>query len=179
MEKLMKTRLKNSALDFTRDMFVFSCYTGLSYIDLYNLTSNQIVKEDDDFLWLNVSRQKTDSDCKIPLMDVPLKLIEKYRGKCSGDRVFPMKSCGYMNRQLKKIANRCGIKRDLTFHMSRHTFATETCLSQGVPLETLKRMMGHRRLGTTQRYAKVTVNKIDEEMKILSEKILGEYVLAS
>ena len=178
LNKLIETTLKNSALEVTRDMFVFSCFTGLSFIDLYNLTNQQIVKTDDGLLWLNIARQKTGSTSKIPLLDGALELIEKYKGTASGDKVFPVKSCRLMNRQLKIIAQQCGIERRLTFHMSRHTFATETCLSQGVPIETVSRMMGHRKLSTTQIYAKVTHNKVNEEMEALSEIINGEYALA-
>jgi len=166
-------------LDITRDMFVFSCFTGLAYIDLYHLTNDKIVKADDGTLWLNILRQKTDNVSKIPLLEVPLKLIEKYRGTGAGDRVFPVKSCGLLDGQLKKIAELCGIKRRLTFHMSRHTFATETCLSQGVPIESVSRMMGHKKLSTTQIYAKVTHNKVNEDMTILSDKIRDKYILAS
>ena len=126
-----------------------------------------------------ISRHKTDNASKIPLLKIPLQLIEKYRGTASDDKVFPMKSCGLMNGQLKKIAKLCGIDRRLTFHMSRHTFATETCLSQGIPIESVSRMMGHKKLSTTQIYAKVTQNKVNEDMKILSENICGKYFLAS
>jgi site-specific recombinase XerD len=179
MKKLMKTHLKSSALNVTRDMFVFSCFTGLSYIDLYNLTVNQIEKDDDGFLWINTSRQKTDNPSKILLLDDALQLIEKYRGTASGDRVFPMKNSSHMNRQLKTIAALCGIQRRLTFHMSRHTFATETCLSQGISLETTGRMMGHNDLNSTEHYAKVTPGKVHKEMQALSKIINGMYVLAS
>jgi len=179
LNKLIETPVKNSALDITRDMFLFSCYTGLSYIDLYNLTNKQIVKADDDSLWLNIIRQKTGSVSKIPLLDSALQLIEKYRGTGVEDKVFPMKACHHMNKQLKKIAEQCGIDRRLTFHMARHTFATETCLSQGVPIETVSKMMGHNRLSTTQIYAKVTHDKVNEEMEKLSEILKDEYVLAS
>ena len=179
LEKLMNTPLKSSALKITRDLFVFSSFTGLSYIDLFNLTNSQIVSGFDGSLWLNISRHKNDSVSKIPLLEVALHLIEKYRYTGSYDKVFPMKSGRVINRQLKKIAKLCGIERRLTFHMSRHTFATETCLSQGVPIETVSRMMGHKKLSTTQIYAKVTQNKINEEMQALSEVLKDQYVLAS
>jgi site-specific recombinase XerD len=179
MEKLMKTYLKSPALEVTRDMFIFSCFTGLAYIDLFNLTNDKIVKTDDGTSWLSISRQKTDNESKIPLLDIALQMIEKYKGKGSGDKVFPMRGCGLMNGHLKKIAQLCGIDRRLTFHMSRHTFATETCLSQGVPIETVSRMMGHIKLSTTQLYAKVTPNKVNEEMILLDSKINRKYVLAS
>jgi site-specific recombinase XerD len=179
LEKLISTPIKNPALDATRDMFVFSCFTGLSYIDLYNLTDEHIVKAEDGSLWLNVSRHKTETISKIPLLDVALQIIKKNIETGSGNRLFPMKCNSHMNKQLKAIATLCGIERRLTFHMARHTFATETCISHGVPIETVSRMMGHTNLATTQIYAKVTHNKVDEEMKSLSEKIKNKYVLAS
>jgi site-specific recombinase XerD len=178
VEKLMKTPLKSHALNVTRDMSVFSCFTGLSHIDLFNLTEGQMIKSDDGTLWLNINRQKTGSASRIPLLDIPLQLIEKYRGTGCGGKVFPMKGGSHMNAQLKRIAELCGIERKLTFHMSRHTFATETCLSQGVPVETVSRMMGHRKLSTTQIYAKVTHGRVNEDMQALSEKLNGMYVLA-
>jgi len=177
LEKLMNTPLENKALSLTRDMFVFSCYTGLSHIDLYNLTEQQIIKSADGTLWLNVSRQKNENISKIPLLDVALQLIEKYRGTGTEGRVFQMKNCSLANVHLKKIAKLCGIERRLTFHMSRHTFATEICLSQGVPIETVSMMLGHRKLDTTQIYSKVTVNIVSEEMKTLSDKLKGKYIL--
>jgi site-specific recombinase XerD len=179
LERLMKIQPGKPNLAFTRDMFVFSCFTGLAYVDLYNLTCEQVVTADDGSLWLNITRQKTGSVSKIPLLKVPLQIIEKYKGTAAGNRVFPVKSLCSMNGLLKKISALCGIERVLTFHMARHTFATETCLSQGVPIETVSRMMGHHKLSTTQIYAKVTHNKVDEDMKALSERIRGKYVLAS
>jgi site-specific recombinase XerD len=176
LEKLMNMPMITPAVNFTRDMFVFSCFTGLAFIDLFHLTNRQIVKDDDDTVWLNVTRQKTGSISRIPLLDVPLQLIEKYRGTGSGDRVFPMKTATIMNLQLKKIAKHCGIERRLTFHMSRHTFATETCISQGVPIETVSKMMGHRDLSTTQIYADVIPSKVEEDMNALSDIIDEKYV---
>jgi integrase len=179
LKKLMKTSLKSKALEFTRDMFVFSCFTGLSYIDLYNLTNSQIEKDDDGFLWVKTSRQKTDNEFNVLLLDDALRLIEQYRGTASGDKVFPMKSNPHINKQLKTIAKLCGIKRRLTFHMSRHTFATVICLSQGVSIETAGKQMGHSDLKSTERYAIVTPDKLKVEMKALSKKLKGVYMLAS
>jgi hypothetical protein len=103
LEKLMKTPMNSSALEFTRDMFVFSCFTGLAYIDLFNLTNHQIIKANDGSLWLNISRQKTGGISKIPLLDIPLKIKDKYSGISSSDKVFPKKRGQLMNRQLKTI----------------------------------------------------------------------------
>jgi len=179
LEKLIKTHLKSKSLDITRDMFLFSCYTGLSYIDLYKLSNRQIEKENDGFLWINTSRQKTDNESKILLLDEALRLIEKYRGTGSGDKVFPMKSCGHINGQLKTIATLCNIEKRLTFHMARHTFATEICLSQGISIESIGRMMGHKDPNSTEIYAKITSGKMSEDMQMLSEKLKDMYAFAS
>jgi site-specific recombinase XerD len=176
LEKIIHTCLISPAQEVTRDLFIFCCFTGLAYVDLYNLTNEHIVKMDDDAQWLNINRQKTGSGSKIPLLEVPLQIIEKYSGTTSGDKIFPMKSAPLMNLQLKKVAQHCGIGRLLTFHMARHTFATEICLSQGVPIETVSRMMGHNKLSTTQIYAKITHNKVEEDMNALSEKIDDKYI---
>jgi len=179
LEKLKKTPLKSAALDVTRDMFLFSCYTGLSYIDLYNLTYRQIEKDDEGFMWLKISRQKTESEANVFLLDEALRLIEKYRNTASGDRVFPMKSWGVMNSQLKTIAALCKIERRLTFHMARHTFATVTCLSHGISIESVSSMMGHKHLDTTEIYAKTTNDKMNDDMQALSKTLKGMYMLAS
>jgi len=179
LKKLKKTHLKSSALNFTRDMFLFSCFTGLSYIDLYNLTYQQIAKDDEGYYWVNISRQKTDTESKILLLDDALQLIEKYRGSGSGGKVFPMKCCSLMNSQLKTIAALCKIERRLTFHMARHTFATVTCLSQGISIESVSRMLGHNDLRTTEMYAKTSPNKMSEDMQALSETLQGMYYLVA
>jgi site-specific recombinase XerD len=177
--KMKKAKFKNPSHDFIRDMFVFSCYTGLSFSDLYQLTYEQLVTTDDGATWLMVNRQKTKTPSNVPLMDVPTKIIEKYKGLASNNRVFPMLSNSTTNQYLKIIARQCGINRHLNFHMSRHTFATETTLSQGVPIETVSRMMGHKSLSTTQIYAKVTQNKVDKDTKPLEKRINGKYSLIS
>ena len=180
MEKIMNTLLNDSTLEVTRDMFVFSCFTGLAYIDLYHLAKEQITKDSDGLLWLNIIRKKTGSVSKVPLLEIPMQLIEKYRGKTeNSDRVFPMKSCSATNVELKKIAELCGIDRRLTFHMARHTFATVTCLSQGVPFVTVNRMLGHKKFETTEIYAEATPKKINEDMKMLGERLRDMYFLAS
>ena len=179
LNKLMTKTLEKPSLRVTRDMFVFSCYTGLAYIDMYNLTNQQIVKNEDGSLWLNITRQKTGSDAIIPILDEALNIVEKYKGTALGDKVFPMKSKCLISTHLKEIARICNVERNLTFHMARHTFATEICLTQGVPIETVSRMLGHKDLIVTQVYAIVTHSKIEEDMIALSKKINGKYTLVS
>ena len=176
---IMKKPLNNAALEVTRDIFVFSCFTGLAYADLCNLTGKHIVSDETGLLWLNINRQKTGNASRIPLLEVPLQLIEKYGGIIGGnDRIFPMKSSVSMNGQIKTVAKLCGINRRLTFHMARHTFATETCLSHGVSIGTVGQMMGHKRQKSTEIYAKPTLKIVDENMASLSKKIAGKYKLA-
>ena len=116
----------------TRDMFLFSVFTGLVYRDICNLTPDHIVKADDGVLWIRISRQKTGTPCDIPLLELPKQIIEKYRGIAKDGKLLPMLSCGRLNKNLKIIAKLCNIKRRLIYHCGRHTYATETCLSQWV-----------------------------------------------
>jgi integrase len=179
LSKLMTRTFNRPILNFVRDMFVFSCYTGLSFSDMYHLTNNRIVKTDDGTSWLIINRQKTNTPSNVPLLDIPMRIIETYRGLATDNRVFPMITCSNTNSYLKEIACECGIKRRLTFHMARHTFATEICISQGVPLETTSRMMGHCKLATTQIYAAVTHNKVKNDTKNLAKSINKKYSFIS
>jgi site-specific recombinase XerD len=175
LSKMMSADFSRPRLNFIRDMFVFSCFTGLSFSDLYRLTHRQAVKNEDGTRWLMINRQKTDTPSNVPLPDIPMKIIDKYRETTDGGRVFPMISCGLTNACLKEIARECGIMRRLTFHMARHTFATEICLSQGVPIETTGQMLGHRSLASTQIYAKVTRNKVKNDAEALAGKLKNKY----
>jgi integrase len=179
LSKMMKTSFSSPKLDFIRDMFVFSCFTGLSFSDLYQLTPEQLVKTDDGTIWLMVNRQKTDTPSNVPLLDIPLKIIEKYMGLAKDNRVFPMVSCALTNSYLKEIARECGIRRRLTFHMARHTFATEICTSHGVSFGTIRRMMGHFKPATTLIYATATHNKVKKDGKRLAKRLKNKYSLVS
>lgn len=126
-------------------------------------------------------RRKASSISNIPLLPVPLAILEKYRehpvcikkGCC-----LPVMCNQKMNSYLKEIADFCGIKKNLTTHMARHSFASQICLSQGVPIETVSKAMGHRNISTTQRYAKVTDEKVDRDVTILEHEITGKYTLS-
>ena len=171
LDRLVTTPLKSDTQRFIRDMFVFSTFTGLSYADLKKLTWKDIITEDDGSLWISADRQKTKTTFNVKLLSVPVQIMEHYRGLADDDRVFPPMSLGQVNVGLKRVARNCNIERVLTFHMSRHTFATQICLSQGVPIESVCRMMGHLNIQTTQRYARVSNEKIILDMKQLSKKI--------
>ena len=156
IDRLMKIRISSPALNFVRDMFLFSTFTGISYIDLKNLRHTDIGKREDGSLWIILNRQKTGISSYIPLLEFPKNIIDKYMGtKFSGDdgKVFKMRSSASVNGHLKELAKLAGIDRQLNYHQSRHSFGTEICLSQGVPIETLSKMMGHKSIKTTQIYA--------------------------
>lgn len=181
IDRLMKIRINSPALNFVRDMFLFSTFTGISYIDLKNLRHTDIGKREDGSLWIILNRQKTGISSYIPLLEFPKNIIDKYMGtKFSGDdgKVFKMRSSASVNGHLKELAKLAGIDRQLNYHQSRHSFGTEICLSQGVPIETLSKMMGHKSIKTTQIYAEVTRTKINEDMTSLAERIEGKYELA-
>ena len=157
-------------LELVRDLFVFSCFTGLAYIDVANLTPENIVTLDDK-QWIMTKRQKTSVATNVLLLDIPKNIIEKYNGKTYRDgKLFPMLTNQRTNSYLKEIADICGIKKDLTFHMARHTFATMS-LSKGVSMESVSKMLGHTNIKTTQIYARITNKKIEHDMEQLAGKL--------
>jgi integrase len=176
LDKLISTRIESPDLCFVRDMFVFACFTGISYIDLKNLTWKEIITERDGSRWISKSRQKTNVPFHVKLLDIPVQIIGKYRAFSKDNLVFNLFCQAKTNKLLKEIAGLCGINKVLTFHMSRHTFATEVCLSQGVSIESVSRMLGHTDIATTQRYAHVNRDKIGNDMKLLSSRIAGKYI---
>lgn len=177
-ERIISTPIEYESQCFIRDLFVFASFTGISYADLKQLTWKDIIKDEDDSLWISMSRQKTSVPFHVKLLDIPIRIIEKYKGLATDDCVFPVLSQGRINYALKIIAKQCDINKALCFHMSRHTFASQLCLSQGVPIESVSRMMGHRNIQTTQRYARVNNEKIGNDMKLLSSRIENKYKLA-
>lgn len=177
LSKLMNTTFDTPNRNFTRDMFLFSVFTGICYCDICNLTEANIKKDKNGRLWIETTRQKTGTPENILLLDIAVKLIEKYKGTAKHKKLFPMLHNTSINPHLKKIAKQCGINRRLTYHMARHTFASQICLSQGVPIETVSKAMGHKNISTTQRYAKVTHEKIDRDVTALDANIGSKYVL--
>ncbi len=164
-------------LGHVRDMFVFSCYTGLSYIELAELTPDKIITGVDGGLWISTSRAKTDTRVRVPLLPVATDLMEKYRDDpraLNNGTVFPVISNQRMNGYLKEIADICGITKTLTFHIARHTFATTVTLSNGVPIESVSKMLGHTSIRTTQIYAKVVEQKLSEDMRNLQQRMAAD-----
>jgi site-specific recombinase XerD len=162
-------------LRIIRDMFVFSCYTGLAYIDAVNLPTSSVRTGIDGQLWIYTTREKTNTPLQIPVLPKALELIEKYkdnpRSLYSGT-IFPLISNQKLNSYLKELADLCGIEKHLTFHLARHTFATTVTLRNGVPIETVSKLLGHKSISTTQIYAKVVENKVGEDMELLKNKLL-------
>ena len=153
LNKLETIKL-SPALDRARDLFVFSCYTGLSYIDIDQLRAHHIVIGNDGLLWIKTKRKKTNSRCDIPLLKRAERIINKYNGKYD-DRIFKKLTNQRVNAYLKEIAAKCGIDKRVTFHLARHTFATTVTLNNNIPIETVSKMLGHSRINTTQIYAKI------------------------
>ncbi len=157
-----------------RDLFVFSCYTGISYIDIMKLDRSCVKQGIDGNQWIMDTRNKTGTPFKIPLLPTTERLIAKYwnhpRTRVHGG-LMPSLSNQRLNSYLKEIADLCGITKNLTFHMARHTFATTVTLSNGVPIETVSKMLGHTTLATTQIYARVIERKISEDMENLKVRL--------
>ena len=149
------------------------CFTGLAYIDVAGLTQDNICKSFDGNLWIMTKRQKTNTDVNVPLLDIPKMILKKYKGKLPNGKILPVISNQKLNAYLKEIADVCGIKKNLTFHLARHTFATTTTLSKGVPIETVSKMLGHTNIETTQIYARITNSKIGSDMQGLDKKFVG------
>jgi len=173
LQDIINKEIRIQRLDLVRDMFIFSCFTGLAYIDVFNLTKENVIKGIDGEMWISTHRQKTDSLSKIPILPVSERILDKYKNHpvCKNeDKLLPILSNQKMNAYLKEIADICGINKELTFHIARHTFATTVTLSNGVPIETVSKMLGHTNLKTTQHYAKILDKKISEDMQVLKAK---------
>ena len=170
--KLMNHRFSVKRLEQVRDIFVFSCFTGLAYIDLVQLSKEHIVKIDGRE-WIMKNRQKTDVPSSVLLLDVAKQILNKYKEQMADDphgRLLPVCSNQKMNAYLKEIADLCGIEKRLSCHLARHTFAT-LALSKGVSVESVSRMLGHTNIQTTQIYARIVNKKIESDMLSLSSKL--------
>jgi integrase len=159
-------------LRLVRDIFLFCCFTGLAYADVQKLKRSEITEGTGSELWIITKRQKTDTTSRIPLLPTALEIIERYKDNIECQlkgKVLPVLSNQKMNSYLKEIADKCDIHFNLTFHIARHTFATTVTLSNGVPIETVAKMLGHRNLKTTQHYAKILDKKISDDMRKLKD----------
>ena len=167
--------LKYKRQDYNRDMFLFSCFTGICYADMASLTYDRIEQDAQGEWWISGNRQKTETKYVVKLLPYALFILNKYRGLTGDGRVFAMSTLDSIDDSLKNIARECGIDKQLSFHLARHTYATTICLSNGVSLETLSKMLGHKNITTTQIYAKVTPPMIDREVTMLREKLATKF----
>ena len=169
-----ETFFRQERLERVKDIFLFSCYTGLSYIDVKELTIDRIVLGIDNRYWIHTKREKTNELVKIPILPKALEIIDKYKKQLkitNSITLLPLYSNQKTNSYLKEIAKDCGIRKNITFHVARHTFATTIMLSNGVPIETVSKLLGHTKLSTTQIYARVLEHKISEDIDNLLQRL--------
>ena len=175
--KLIDFNSNFDRLNRVKDFFLFSCFTGLAYIDIKQLKRREI-EEIENGLWIKTHRQKTGNRSNVPLLKIPLDIINKYvvlDALNPDDPVLPIMSNQKLNAYLKELADMCEIKKELTFHVARHTFATTVTMTFGVPMESVSKMLGHKKISTTQIYARIVDSKLGEDMQILSQKLNLRY----
>ena len=175
LQRLMTTPLRHKCQARTRDLFLFSCFTGICHADMRSLEWKQFEQDAAGNWWVSGNRMKTGTKYLVRLLPVPLSILNKYKGLAGPEKVFPMSTVKVMDRSLKFIAAACGIEKQLSFHLARHTFATTISLMNGVPLIALSKMLGHKSITTTQIYAKVTESMIDQAITTINDKISGKY----
>jgi len=170
LEVMAKKKLVSDRVSQVRDIFLFSCYTGLAYADVKKLKRTEIVTGIDGQKWVYTSRQKTDTSSRIPLLPQAMELMAKYEEhpQCvNNGLLLPVLSNQKMNSYLKEIADACSINKELTYHIARHTFATTVTLANGVSIESVSKMLGHTNIKTTQHYAKILDMKVAQDMSKL------------
>ena len=174
LEAIESVKLEIPRLKKVRDLFIFSCYTGISFGDLILLRPQNLVIGIDKKFWIITRREKNGNQVKVPLLAKAMNLLEEYKNneECRlKHSLLPTITNQKANSYLKEIAAKCGVKKNLTFHLARHTFATTVALSNGVPIETVSKILGHKKLSTTQIYAKVIERKVGEDMELLQQKL--------
>ncbi len=177
LSSIEQKHFKIERLEYAKDLFVFSCYTGLAYIDVFELTPQNIMLGIDGGYWITTIRHKTDIPVRIPLLSKPMEIINKYKNNprvIEAGKLLPVYSNQKLNAYLKEIADLCSIEKPLTFHIARHTFATTITLTNGVPMETVSKLLGHTSIRTTQIYAKVIEQKVSDDMQTLRSKLEGQ-----
>ena len=174
LNRIEETHFTSKGYERVRDCFLFACYTGLSYVDLKALRKDQLIPASNGRLWIYTKREKTNESVRVPLLPQALALMKKYTKdeelEVSG-KLMPLYSNQKVNKYLKKIIEVCQIHKHVTFHVARHTFATTVTLSNGVPIETVSKLLGHTQLQTTQIYARVLQKKVGDDMDALMRKL--------
>lgn len=173
LDAVASKEFSTQRLEQVRDIFLFCCFTGLAYSDVKKLSKDHITMGIDGEKWIRINRTKTDTRSSIPLLPIPSGIIDKYANnpRCKAeDRLLPVLTNQKMNGYLKGIADLCGIAKNITSHLARHTFATTVTLTNGVPLESVSKMLGHKSVRTTQHYAKIVDRKVSDDMQLLKAK---------
>jgi len=175
--RLVSKKFKVKRLEEVRDCFLFSCYTGYAFVDAQKLTPNHVITRNNGEMWIETSRTKTEITSNVPLLPQAIAILHKYENDLiclSTNKLLPLKSNQKMNAYLKEIADLCGIDKNLTTHIARHTFATTVTLGNDVPIETVSKMLGHTKITTTQIYARVQEKKVGRDMFTLKTKLERE-----
>ena len=174
LKRIEEKQIQIERLSVVRDIFVFACYTGLSFADISKLSDIHLQQKSDGKEWIIIDRSKTNNRCRIPVLPKAKEILKRYEDypKTTGKSLLlPVLTNQKMNSYLKELGDICTIKRNITMHIARHTFATTVTLSNGVPIETVSKLLGHTSLKTTQIYAKVLDQKISEDMDVLEAKL--------
>ena len=167
----------DAKLSYIRDIFVFASFTALSFVDIKELTNDNIVEVNGE-KWILSKRHKTKVPFQVKLLDIPLQIIERYRPLQVDNLVFPNLNYWSICKPLKKVMKECGITKDISFHCSRHGFAT-LALSMGMPIESVSRVLGHTNIVTTQIYAKITTQKLDNDLTMLGNRLNQSFINVS
>jgi site-specific recombinase XerD len=180
LNRILALELQIERLERVRDYFLFACFTGLSYADVKKFTRKEI-EITDSGKWIKTRRKKTGGVVYVPILDVAWQIIQKYNPYFDQlmpeDPVLPIMSNQKMNGYLKEIADLAKISKQLSYHIARHTFATTVTMLNGVPIETVSKMLGHKNITSTQHYARIVDNKVNKDMKVLAEQLDGKMVV--
>jgi len=169
LQRLIGHNFSDPSFAKMRDVFVFGCLTGISFIDIKNLTTDNLTNINGS-RWIVAKRKKTNISFRVMLLDSALRIIERYEPLRKGNYLFDVPCNQHANQKLKQIATACGIDKHLTFHVSRHTFGT-LALVKGMPIESVSKILGHTKITTTQIYAKITIDKLERDMSAFGEKL--------
>jgi len=154
---------KRRSHTLTKDLYLFACYTGTAYADVIRITKENLYFDEEGSLWLKYRRKKTECRAHVKLLPEAIALIEKYNDE-NRDTLFPVQSNAIVKFNLKGLRIMADIKEPMTYHSGRHSFASLITLEEGVPIETISKMLGHGNIQTTQIYARVTPKKLFEDM---------------
>ncbi len=171
LERILAYKPDCRRMDKVRDVFVFCCFTGFDYSTTASLTTRNLVMADDGSLWVETHRVKTGTPSKVKLLDIPLSILRKYEPVRNADFLLPVMSNAKYNLYLKELAEACGIEKRVTSHLARHTFATTVTYANGVPIETISKMLGHTKLSTTQIYARIIDQTVSRDMDLLASRL--------